>query len=263
MREPIPVPALDSNYFWLIPGDNRKAWVVDPGDATPVLEALQKLKLSLEGILITHHHWDHTDGLEALLAKFDVPVYGPESVPEVTHVLTEGDRVALFETTEFGVKEPTLEVLAVPGHTLDHLAYYQPGVGGQPPRLFCGDALFAAGCGRLFEGTASQALDSLNKLNKLPAETLIYCAHEYTLDNLRFARTVDPDNPAVLARLEAVSQCRARGEPTLPSSLDLERDTNPYLRTGLPGIRKTFGADDAEEDASVFAELRRRKDRFR
>ncbi|WP_347329740.1 hydroxyacylglutathione hydrolase [Marinimicrobium locisalis] len=262
MLEPIAIPALDTNYIWLLPvGDAADAheqdvYLVDPGDAAPALSALEERSLTLKAILITHHHWDHTDGLDGLLAKHPVPVYGPASVPQVTHRLTEGDRLNLPGLT--------LSVHAVPGHTLDHLAYFQaPQTQGEPPRVFCGDALFAAGCGRLFEGTPDQALNSLRKLNALPPETRIYCAHEYTHINLRFARSVDPSNTAVAERLSEVEQCRARGAPTLPTELTAERLTNPFLRTEAPNVRQALGLGETANAVEVFAELRRRRDGFR
>lgn len=261
MLEPIAVPALDSNYIWLLPvgdsvdADEHDVYLIDPGDAAPALTALAERSLTLKAILITHHHWDHTDGLDALLAKHPVPVYGPDSVPQVTHRVAEGDQLTLPGLT--------LSVHAVPGHTLDHLAYFHaPETREQRSRVFCGDALFAAGCGRLFEGTPAQALESLQKLNALPDDTLIYCAHEYTHTNLRFARSVDPHNTAIPERLNRVEQQRAEKTPTLPTELTLERTTNPFLRTRAPGIRTTIGLGEAAEDVEVFAELRRRKDRF-
>ncbi len=260
MREPIGIPALDSNYFWLLPvGDtptcgNKDVYLIDPGDAEPVIETLERQGLSLKAILITHHHWDHTDGLDELLAYRPVPVYGPESVAQVTHRIKEGSRLDLPGLT--------LDVMAVPGHTLDHLAYYHPATEDSPPRLFCGDALFAAGCGRLFEGTALQAQASLDKLNALPGSTRIYCAHEYTQTNLRFARTVDPANAAVQERLNKVNALRARGTPSLPTELDLERATNPFLRTDDPALRAAIGATPNASRGDVFTELRKRRDRF-
>lgn len=261
MLEPIAVPALDSNYIWLLPvGDaadahEQDAYLIDPGDAAPAIAALEERSLTLKAILITHHHWDHTDGLDPLLAKYPVPVYGPDSVAQVTHRVAEGDQLTLPGLT--------LSVHAVPGHTLDHLAYFHaPSAPEEPPRVFCGDALFAAGCGRLFEGTPAQALASILKLNALPDDTLIYCAHEYTHTNLRFAQSVDPRNTAIPERLTQVEQQRAKHMPSLPTELTLERATNPFLRTREPSIRTTIGLDEEADDAEVFAELRRRKDHF-
>lgn len=272
MVKPTPVPALQSNYIWVLPAPQladpdktepafpQAAYVIDPGDAGPILTHFNDQHLTLAGILVTHHHWDHTDGLDSLLEHRSVPVYGPDSVPQVTHPLREGDRLTL-QGWEF-------EVLAVPGHTLDHLAYITPpGPGTTPRRLFCGDALFAAGCGRLFEGAPAMALNSLQKLNQLPGDTEIYCAHEYTVTNLRFALEVEPDNKALIERLAKEQHQREQGLPTLPSQLDLERQTNPFLRTHLPSLQQallgTGSATVENPELSAFTELRQRKDRFR
>lgn len=261
MLEPIGIPALDSNYFWLMPiGDDpqcgaKDVYLIDPGDAAPVLETLARENFCLKAILITHHHWDHTDGLDGLLTHHPVPVYGPDSVPQVTHRVKEGDQLALPGLT--------LEVMAVPGHTLDHLAYYHPATDDTPPRLFCGDALFAAGCGRLFEGTPAQAQASLDKINALPGSTRIYCAHEYTQTNLRFTLTVDPNNPEAQQRMQQVNALRAQGTPTLPTELDLERATNPFLRTESTSLRAAIEVSPDAERTDVFTELRKRRDRYR
>lgn len=261
MREPTGIPALDSNYFWLLPvGDDpecgaRDVYLIDPGDAAPVIETLEREDLCLKAILITHHHWDHTDGLDGLLSRNPVPVYGPDSVPQVTHRVKEGDQLDLPGLT--------LAVMAVPGHTLDHLAYYHPATNDSPARLFCGDALFAAGCGRLFEGTPAQAQTSLDKINALPGSTRIYCAHEYTQTNLRFTLTVDPDNSAAQQRLQEVNALRAQGSPTLPTELNLERSTNPFLRTESASLRAAIGVAPDADRTAVFTELRKRRDGFR
>lgn len=271
MTEPIAIPALDSNYFWLLPcaegslrsaegslqsteGYQRRAYLVDPGDAQPVFDALERYQLTLVGILVTHHHWDHTDGLDDLLARHPVPVYGPGSIRQVDHPLTEGDHLGL-ESWQF-------DILAVPGHTLDHIAYLDRQQA--PPRLFCGDALFAGGCGRLFEGSPEMALESLHKLDALPDETLVYCAHEYTLTNLRFARTVDPSNRALSDRLPLEEQKRAQGQPTLPTSMGVERKTNPFLRADDAAIRAQLASANAplSSELEVFTRLRQLKDRF-
>jgi len=260
MLEPIPIPTLESNYVWLLPIEgSQEAYIIDPGEARPVLAALEARNLALTGILITHHHWDHTDGLDDVLARHPVPVYGPEGIRQVSHTLQDGDSLKL--------KDWHFDVLAVPGHTLDHIAYVttDTGLPGPPRRLFCGDALFAGGCGRVMEGSPKQSMHSLETLNRLPAETLVYCAHEYTTTNLRFALEVEPDNAALYERLQRELARRDRGEPTLPSVLALERDTNPFLRTGEAGIRKQLGEalPDGLDSLAVFTELRRRKDRFR
>lgn len=256
MREPIAIPALQSNYIWLIPVGDGSAYAVDPGEAEPLIEALATHRLSLRAVLITHHHWDHTDGLPALLERHPVPVYGPRGVSRVTNPLADGDELSL--------PGAHLSVMAVPGHTLDHLAYfqaYEPELSDRP-RLFCGDVLFAAGCGRLFEGNPATALASLERIDRLPETTRIYCAHEYTHTNLRFAASVEPHNPAIDQRLRAVERQREQGHPTLPSELSLERRTNPFLRTRAPGMAEGLGLTTSTPPEAVFAELRQRKDRF-
>ena len=255
-----PIPALDSNYFWLLQPDAEKpdAYVVDPGDAPPVLEALDRHQLQLSGILITHHHWDHTDGIDELLARFPVPVYGPHSerIPRVTHPLREGEQL--------GLPGLVFDIIALPGHTLDHIAYFQQPEDA-PPRLFCGDTLFAAGCGRLFEGSPAQMHDSLSRLAALPGQTRVYCTHEYTLSNLRFAQAVEPDNPQIAQRLKEVSAWRAEGRISLPSNLALECATNPFLRTTVEAVKAKIDEHDGLQQRSpseVFARLRAWKDNF-
>ncbi len=217
-----PVRAFQDNYIWLIRSpDNRFAAIVDPGDARPVLQALQADNLTPVAILITHHHGDHTGGIGGLLEQYpDLAVYGPagERIPSRTRALKEGDTV---ELPELGAR---FTVLDVPGHTAGHIAYYGEGA------LFCGDTVFANGCGRLFEGTAVQMHASLSKIAALPGDTLVYCAHEYTLDNIAFAKWVEPDNPDLLQREQDSKALRERGLPTVPSRLELERRTNPFLR---------------------------------
>ncbi|MGQ9425183.1 hydroxyacylglutathione hydrolase [Gilvimarinus sp. F26214L] len=232
----IPVPAFRDNYLWVFhrPGDTR-AYVVDPGDARPVEAALAEHGLDLAGILITHHHPDHTGGIDRLLQDRDLPVYGPSggSVPQVTRPLAEGDRAELQEGLAF-------QVMEVPGHTLDHIVYFCPTT--EPPTLFCGDTLFAGGCGRLFEGTAEQMYNSLSKLAALPDATRVYCAHEYTLANLAFADAVDGGNDELQKRIAAERAKRERSEPTVPSTLGLEKSTNPFLRCDTDAIRQTTEA---------------------
>lgn len=217
----IPIPALKDNYIWTIVNRDKKlAACIDPGEARPVLEYLELHDLQLDAILITHHHWDHTNGVNKLLQKYTVPVYGPakEPIPAMTAALTEGDHVNL---KAFDMQ---LEVIDIPGHTLGHIAYYGHGY------LFAGDTLFAAGCGRIFEGTAKQMYASLQKLAALPAETQLYCGHEYTEANLRFAKIIEPDNHAILERIDEVQEIRRRGQASLPCSLATELQTNPFLR---------------------------------
>lgn len=259
MHEPHPIPALDSNYIWLLRGDqpaDQDAWVIDPGDADPVERYLDAQGLNLAGILITHHHWDHTNGLPKLLKRHPVPVYGPGSVSAVTRLLVEGDC--------FSLAGANWDVLAVPGHTVDHLAYLARDQDqARAFRLFCGDALFAGGCGRLFEGTPEMALTSLHKLARLPETTGVYCTHEYTVKNLQFALSVDRDNPALQERLVKVKRRLEQGHPSLPSNIALERQTNPFLRSSDPAIRarlEAWSGRDLATEVDTFTELRRRKD---
>lgn len=256
MNKIYPIPAFTDNYIWAIHSlkDSNVA-VVDPGDSEPVLRYLAENNLSLNAILITHHHWDHTGGLPKLLTKFpNIPVYGPEnSVGEITDSLTDQATLTLES------QNLTLTVLEIPGHTLDHIAY----VG--PEMLFCGDTLFSCGCGRVFEGTPKQMYDSLNKLATLGDSVKVYCGHEYTLKNLAFAQTIEPQNPAILKHQEDVRRLRMQGLPSLPSTLKQERDMNPFLRAHLPEIKNSlqskFGTFPSDP-IKIFAELRKMKDKF-
>ncbi len=248
-----PIPAFTDNYIWVMQQGDA-ALVVDPGDAEPVLRVLRERNLRLEAIVVTHHHADHVGGVETLVRAFGTPVYGPSNSPYhgIDRHLRGGDRVTLLGH-EFSV-------LAVPGHTLDHIACWCPALG----ILFCGDTLFACGCGRLFEGTAAQMHASLSALARLPDATLVYCAHEYTLGNLRFARAVEPANIALQHRQENCQLQRKRGEPTVPSTLGEEKATNPFLRCAEPQVRAAVqprlapGADAV----AVFGALRSWKDSF-
>lgn len=226
------VPAFKDNYLWLI-HDGQHAAAVDPGDAAPILEALADHKLALTAILLTHHHADHIGGVPQLLARFKVPVYGPrnDGIGTLTHPLSEGDRVAVPGL------DLELTVLDVPGHTRGHIAYVRR-TGAH--WLFCGDTLFGGGCGRLFEGTPEQMVASLSKLAALPEDTLVYCAHEYTLSNLRFAEAVDPYNAALKLRIADDSARRAAGLPTVPSNIGIEKATNPFLRHQEGGIVRSL-----------------------
>lgn len=234
----------------------RHVAAVDPGDAAPVLDYLAREGLALAAILCTHHHGDHVGGIEDLTARFPVPVYGPasERIPRRSHGLTDGDLVTV---PGLGLR---FEVLGVPGHTLGHIAYYGHGL------LFCGDTLFSAGCGRLFEGTAAQMHASLSRLRSLPGDTRVFCAHEYTASNLRFAATVEPGNAEIESYARAVNAKRARGLPTLPSTLDQELRINPFLRCRERLIRESAAAHAGRPlvgEDEIFAELRRWKDGFR
>jgi hydroxyacylglutathione hydrolase len=253
------LPAFKDNYLWLI-HDGVHAAVVDPGDAGPVLAALDAHGLVLTAILLTHHHADHIGGVPRLLAHTPVPVYGPanEAIDAVTVPLAQGAR---FTVPGIGLN---MAVLDVPGHTLGHIAYVTEGQA--QTWLFCGDTLFAGGCGRLFEGTPAQMAASLGKLSSLPGDTLVYCAHEYTMANLRFAVAVEPDNQALQLRLVSEAGKRADNVPTIPSTVELEQATNPFLRATAPGIVASLeAAGRARPGASpteLFAALREWKNVF-
>lgn len=258
MLEVSPVRAFSDNYLWLIraPRDGRRAVVVDPGDARPIEAALEQQGLALGAILVTHHHPDHVGGVQALAARHGVEVYGParERMPCEVQPLDDGDIASL---ADLGLE---FRVMAVPGHTLGHVAYHGHGA------LFCGDTLFSAGCGRLFEGTPAQMLGSLDRIAALPDDTQVYCAHEYTLANLRFAAAVEPGNADVLATLEAVRELRARDGITLPTTLGRERRINPFLRCREPAVRAAAEARAGTPlpgPADVFAVIRAWKDGFR
>ncbi|MDN5937223.1 MAG: hydroxyacylglutathione hydrolase [Salinisphaera sp.] len=248
------VRAFADNYIWMLgrPDDPRAA-VIDPGDATPVQKYLQAQGLQLGAILITHHHPDHTGGVNALCRNAQIPVYGPQEASgacSLTQVVADGDRVDL-DWLAVG-----LDVIAVPGHTSGHIAYFGAGC------LFSGDALFRAGCGRLFEGDAAQMRASLARLRALPANTQVYCGHEYTVKNLQFAAQVEPDNTTIAEARAQAQGDRAAGRPTLPSSIADEMAINPFLRWDHPAViaaAKARAGKDQDADA-VFATLRGWKD---
>jgi hydroxyacylglutathione hydrolase len=249
-----PVAAFDDNYIWLV-SRGTEAAVVDPGDAAPVRQQLQRRGLRLAGILVTHHHGDHVGGVEELARATGARVFGPaaEQIPARDVAVAGGDRVEVL-----GVG---FDVIDVPGHTRGHVAYHAPA----QRWLFCGDTLFAGGCGRLFEGTAGQMSDSLDRLAALEGDTRVYCAHEYTVANLRFALAVEPDNEALRQRQQACLALRARGEPTVPSTIAEERATNPFLRCDVAAVRRVAEARAGTALAStaqVFALLRQWKNAF-
>jgi hydroxyacylglutathione hydrolase len=258
MLEVSPVRAFSDNYLWLIhaPSNRREVVAVDPGDAEAVENALREHGLTLRAILVTHHHADHVGGVATLAARHGIPVFGParERLPCDVRPLDDGESVNL---ADLGLE---FRVMAVPGHTLGHVAYYGHGA------LFCGDTLFSAGCGRLFEGTPAQMLESLDRIAALPDDTRVFCAHEYTLGNLRFAAAVEPGNADVLETLEAVRALRARDGITLPTTLGRERRINPFLRCREPAVRAAAEARAGAPlpaAADVFAVIRAWKDGYR
>ncbi|MDR6959791.1 hydroxyacylglutathione hydrolase [Pseudomonas brassicacearum] len=249
------LPAFTDNYIWLLQDHaTQRCAVVDPGDAAPVQAWLDAHPgWALSDILITHHHHDHVGGVEVLKNATRATVHGPasENIP--------ARDVALYDNDTLSVLGLDFEVYAVPGHTLGHIAYYHHGL------LFCGDTLFAAGCGRLFEGTPGQMYHSLSRLAALPENTLVYCTHEYTLSNLKFAAAVEPGNPDITARLEKVSRQRHEGVITLPSTLALEKLTNPFLRTAETSVKQKADERNGQRNETpteVFAALRAWKDKF-
>jgi hydroxyacylglutathione hydrolase len=251
------LPAFTDNYIWLLQDtEQRHCAVVDPGDAAPVeawLAANRDWQLS--DILITHHHFDHVGGVDRLKVATGARVIGPanEKIP--------GRDLALFDGDQVEVLGHRFDIVELPGHTLGHIAYIQP----EQHWLFCGDTLFAGGCGRLFEGTAEQMHNSLSRLAELPEQTQVFCAHEYTLSNLRFAAAVEPKNPKIRQRLKQVRQWRETGEISLPSSIALERATNPFLRSAKPSVSAKIDEREGPANRSpvqVFAALRTWKDHF-
>lgn len=251
-----PIPILKDNYVWVIADTKENAaCIVDPGEARPVSDFLQKHKMILKGILITHHHWDHTNGIVELKNEYDVPIIGPaqENITGVTLPVHEQDTV---NVANFPL---AFQVMAIPGHTLGHIAYYAHEM------LFCGDTLFASGCGRIFEGTPEQMYASLQRIASLPNDTKIYCAHEYTLNNLRFAETVEPNNYQIAERIKRVNEIRKKNLPSLPSLLAEEKETNPFLRCNSQELIETVEKHahaTLSGPVAVFASLRKWKDGF-
>lgn len=256
----LPIPAFTDNYIWIL-YNAHQAIVVDPGEAYQVLQVLESIGLPLQAILVTHHHADHTGGVEALRQATGAIVYGPahESMPAGTILLQEGDGIEVL-----GI---SLRAMDIPGHTAGHIAYY-----GIPPNeaplLFCGDTLFSGGCGRLFEGTPAQMQASLDALAALPDDTRVCCAHEYTLSNLKFACAVEPENTVLLQYQSLCQDLRAHQQPTLPSQIKRERDINPFLRTRVPEVAAAAQAHassplNPHNAVAVLAELREWKNNFR
>lgn len=238
----IPIPAFKDNYIWLVHNGNVGV-VVDPGDAQPVISYLKQLGVNLSAILITHHHHDHIGGVTDLLEAYpESRVFAPklEAFDFIHQSVSEGDHVKLPEL------ELALEVLDLPGHTLGHIAYFSE-LASNNPILFCGDTLFGAGCGRLFEGTPAQMLTSLKKLAALPTQTRVYCTHEYTLHNINFALGLEPNNQDLLNRHQSTIAQRKQLQPSLPSTIGLELATNPFLRAHSLEIQTSLGLKDASE----------------
>jgi len=251
MFEILLIPAFKDNYIWLLVRDGRAA-VVDPGDPLPVTERLEALGLRLETILITHHHADHQGGVAALVERWQAEVFGPgnESITGCNRPLSGGETIMVLDQS--------VRVLPVPGHTQGHLAYYVPGA------LFCGDTLFGAGCGRLFEGTPAQMSASLSRIAELPDDTKIYCAHEYTEANLRFALAVEPENKALLDRVRRVAALRSASLPSIPSTLAEEKASNPFLRCSLPAVIAAADEHGAtgHSPVAVFTAIRQWRNGF-
>lgn len=252
--EIVPLRAFADNYVWTI-RDARRAAVVDPGDARPVIDYLEREKLELVAILNTHHHADHVGGNAGLLARWKVPVFGPhdERIREVTQRMKDGARCTL---PHFGIE---FEVMEIPGHTRSHIAFHGGGM------VFSGDTLFAVGCGRLFEGTPGQMHDSLSRLMQLPDETRVYCGHEYTVSNIRFARAVEPDNAALRELEIRAKQQRDQDLPTLPSTIAQEKATNPFVRVREPSViaaASKFAGRQLTDPVSVLGAIREWKNGF-
>lgn len=250
----IAIPALNDNYIWMIVHPvTQQAVIVDPGEAHSVLQVLAEQQLTLAGILITHHHWDHTNGIEEIIAAHKVPVYAPlkDNVANSDHPVKGGDQI------EIPALELRFSVLDVPGHTRGHIAYTGHSW------AFTGDTLFTGGCGRIFEGTPDELYHSLCQLAELPQETRVYCGHEYTAANLRFAALVEPDNLTLLQRIADTDRLRTRSMPSVPATIAVELQTNPFLRCHLPAVQQavtSYCGQPLADTVAVFAGLRRWKD---
>ena len=249
-----PIAAFSDNYIWLL-STNEGSIVIDPGESKSLLKILKENKLDLRAILITHHHFDHTGGIEEILSEISIDVYGPKNkIASINKRLVGGSKINLL-----GIE---FEVIEIPGHTLDHIAYYSKNNG--QPILFCGDTLFAGGCGRVFEGTFEQMHNSLSILKKLPSNTKIYCGHEYTESNLAFAKNVEPLNENIISRYNETLNLRKQGIPSLPSTIGVELQTNPFLRVDTEEVQEMIlkKFNTAKDDEEVFTALRQWKDNF-
>lgn len=255
-----PIPAFTDNYIWALSDSTaNRLCVVDPGDADPVIRYVESIGATLTDILITHHHPDHTGGIKELSTRYQPRIIGPQAgnTAGISEHVSEGDQVELFDHV--------FSVLEIPGHTLDHIAYFSDSGADSAPLLFCGDTLFAGGCGRIFEGTAPQMFQSLGKLTELSDKTKVYCTHEYTMANLKFAAVADPKNQALQLRIHQEQEKRNNEKPTLPSTLNLEFATNPFLRcteTDIINSVSAYCGMGLNSETEVFTNLRAWKDNF-
>lgn len=261
MMNVFPIPAFEDNYIWIIrPSVSSPiAYAVDPGDATPVFQSLKAHSLTLAGVLLTHHHHDHVDGAAELANHFDRPIFGPDSVkmPMVTHKLSEH--------TLFSLGSISVQILAIPGHTCDHIGYYLPSINSAPGHLFSADTLFSIGCGRVFDSTPETLFYSLQRIANLPDDTIVYPTHEYTLANLRFAKHITPSNLELDCFEHTVQALRTSNKPSLPTTIGFEKRTNPFLRCHTPHIKQAvelLTGKSLPDPKSVFVELRRLKNEF-
>ena len=249
-----PIEAFSDNYIWLLT-TNEGSIVIDPGESQNLLKILKENNLNLKAILITHHHFDHTGGINEILLEKSIDVYGPNNnIDSINIRVNDKSKINLL-----GIE---FEIFEIPGHTLDHIAYYSENNGH--PILFCGDTLFAGGCGRVFEGTFEQMYDSLSILKNLPFNTKIYCGHEYTQSNLKFAKSVEPLNQRIVSRYNDVIELRKQGIPTLPTTIKLELETNPFFRVDLEEIQETISKkfNTAKNEKDIFSAIRQWKDNF-
>ena len=249
-----PIKAFSDNYIWLLT-TNEGSIVIDPGESEYLLKIIKENNLNLKAILITHHHFDHTGGIDEILSEKSIDVYGPNNNIDSINIRVANDSKINLLGIEF-------EIIEIPGHTLDHIAYYSENNGH--PILFSGDTLFGGGCGRVFEGTFEQMHDSLSILKKLPLDTKIYCGHEYTESNLKFAKSVEPLNQRIISRYNDVIELRKQGIPSLPTTIKLELETNPFLRVDLDGIQETISKkfNTSRNEKDIFSAIRQWKDNF-
>jgi len=248
-----PIKAYTDNYIWLV-STNEGSIVVDPGESKEILNLIDTNQIDLKGVLITHHHYDHTNGLLDLTNKMNLEVYGPEKIEGINNIVNESDKFSLI-----GID---FEVIEIPGHTLDHLAFYSSN--SEDPMLFCGDTLFAGGCGRVFEGTFEQMFMSLKKISKYPKETKVFCGHEYTLSNLKFALEVDKDNKDLVNEFNNIEKLISSDIPSLPTNLNKELKLNPFLRCHDIDIKNKVieKFDIIDDELQIFTALRKWKDNF-